>query len=863
MRLYELIAATLPFLGVALAKDPRPYPPPDSHLQSTNFLDHESYLGGLDDHQWYLDNIPFIDVPDKSLQDVYYYRTSVTKRHLEWAHEGHGWMVTEFIHPVSWASKFQTIPDSAPHHVVELRWLRDQNYVKDLIEQYTRGGVEKLSGISYTHYMHRAILEHAQATGDIPFLTSQLSGMIAMYNLWNTTIDNSTGLYHRIPLLDAQEYSLPGYLVGGPGGDPMQEWNDFGLTAAQGGGNDYALIRDGPETYRPSFNAYMVANARAISTVASLAGNGSLAETWGNYADDLYSSMEEMLYSDELNFWIDVVEGSNLRCEGRQLIGYFPYRLDVGTDEAKIRGLEAGLTSEHLLTEYGPTTLEQDNPYYTAFKNTTNCCVWSGQSWPFSTSVYLGTLARIARDGLSDIITPALFNQEMSKYTRTNYKDGVPYTAESHYPTIDMWSGDTTNHSENYLHSTYMDNVFTNFFGIIPSLDDNFIMKPLVPPDSEWSYFMIENLPYHGSLLTLVWDQDGTHYHCAGNDSAGLSLYSNGTLFHHQPHLGPVNATLPFDTATAAQHLASKPQWQNILANPNVPWAGYPNVSTSWCLDPDGDNCLYPAWKMNDGLLWYDTTPDNRWTNNQSFSPYSTIDLRLARPRKIHSLSLAVFADSDRGGVVACPEGLRITDGRDNRTVAFQHPWTDCVPNALNTIFFSDPARSEGPNTTTPGDVDESYTLETDHLQVTLSDRLRYTTAISEIQVWVSPERGPRYEAEDGLLGAFIGGFQGEAVGMNGTFEEGGVRLGEGGWVELGDVRTRDGEAGRKELSVIGTGYGKVEVQVNWLRNYTVEFAVGGNASRSAEVEMLRGGNVVTIFQTEGMPFIDAIVVGE
>ncbi|KAI6815607.1 hypothetical protein KC327_g9282 [Hortaea werneckii] len=744
MKLHELIAGTLPAVGVALAANARPYPPPDSHLQSTNFLDHESYLDGLDDHQWYLDNIPFIDVPDKSLQNVYYYRTSVTKRHLEWAHEGHGWMVTEFIHPVSWASKFQTIPDSAPHHVVELRWLRDPNYVKDLIEQYTRGGVEKLSGISYTHYMPRAILEHAQATGDIPFLTSQLSGMIAMYNLWNTTIDNSTGLYHRIPLLDAQEYSLPGYLVGGPGESPMQEWNDFGLTAAQGGGNDYALIRDGPETYRPSFNAYMVANARAISTVAGLAGNDSLAETWSGYADDLYSRMEETLYSDELNFWIDVVEGSNLRCEGRQLIGYFPYWLDVGTDEAKIRGLEAGLTSEHLLTEYGPTTLEQDNPYYTAFKNTTNCCVWNGQSWPFSTSVYLGTLARIARDGLSDIITPAFFNQEMSKYTSTNYKDGVPYTAESHYPTIDMWSGDTTNHSENYLHSTYMDNVFTNFFGIIPSLDDNFVMKPLVPSDSEWSYFMIENLPYHGSLLTLVWDQDGTHYNCAGNHSAGLSLYSNGTLFHHQPHLGPVNKTLPFETATAAQYLASKPQWQNILANPNVPWAGYPNVSTSWCLNPDGDNCLYPAWKMNDGLL---------------------------------CLSLAVFADSDRGGVVACPEGLHIADGNTNRTVAFQNPWTDCVPNALNTIFFSDPAENTDPNTTTTGggDIDAGYVLETDHLQVTLSDRLRYTTAISEIQVWVPPERGPRYEVEDGLVGAFIGGFQGEAVGMNGTFEEGGT----------------------------------------------------------------------------------------
>ena len=83
------------------AGNPRPYPRVDSHLQSTDFLDHESYLVGLDDHQWYLDNVPFIDVPDKAIQDVYYYRTSVIKRHIKWAHEGHGWVVTEFIHPVS------------------------------------------------------------------------------------------------------------------------------------------------------------------------------------------------------------------------------------------------------------------------------------------------------------------------------------------------------------------------------------------------------------------------------------------------------------------------------------------------------------------------------------------------------------------------------------------------------------------------------------------------------------------------------------------------------------------------------------------------------------------------------------------
>jgi hypothetical protein len=85
--------------------------------------------------------------------------------------------------PFAWASKWQTIPDSAAHHLLELRWFRDPKYAKDLIESYTRGGVKKLSGISYTNYMHDAIFEHAQVTGDIPFLISQLDGMIAGYYL--------------------------------------------------------------------------------------------------------------------------------------------------------------------------------------------------------------------------------------------------------------------------------------------------------------------------------------------------------------------------------------------------------------------------------------------------------------------------------------------------------------------------------------------------------------------------------------------------------------------------------------------------------------------------------------------------------
>jgi hypothetical protein len=40
----------------------------------TSFLNHTLLLGIIEDSRWYEDNVPFIDLPDKQIQDVYYYR---------------------------------------------------------------------------------------------------------------------------------------------------------------------------------------------------------------------------------------------------------------------------------------------------------------------------------------------------------------------------------------------------------------------------------------------------------------------------------------------------------------------------------------------------------------------------------------------------------------------------------------------------------------------------------------------------------------------------------------------------------------------------------------------------------------------
>jgi len=302
-----------------------------------------------------------------------------------------------------------------------------------------------------------------------------------------------------------------------------------------------------------------------------------------------------------------------------------------------------------------------------------------------------------------------------------------------------------------------------------------------------------------------------------------------------------LNVSLP-DSTQAVANLASN-RFDNILANTNAPW-GLPNVTTDYVYNGEGPT--YDAYKTIDGLLWYDTTPDNRWTSNQSYTPYNVLNYTLPRARKMSSISLAVMDDTARGGYLACPAYLSIVD-RAGNNLAKRDPWTSCVPNSLNAIAF--------------GNGSTSTMYEIDFLSVTFGIQATKAVAVSEAQIWVPSNPGPRYEAEDGLLGTLIGGFQGRATGTNATVQNGGVVLADGGWLEIADVRKGvAATAGTGFLNIVGGGNGTALVGLNYLgNNQTVTF--GGNKTTRLTVDFLRGGNVVSIFQTSGRPFIDAAVV--
>lgn len=104
---------------------------------------------------------------------------------------------------------------------------------------------------------------------------------------------------------------MPGYIVAPDGGQ---------------------LQYDGPNTFRPNHNAYMIANARAIVQVASQAGDSTTATTFQNIADQLEQSIYDHLWDPTQNFFVDVIQPNNpnlTKVMGREEVGMFPYRFGI------------------------------------------------------------------------------------------------------------------------------------------------------------------------------------------------------------------------------------------------------------------------------------------------------------------------------------------------------------------------------------------------------------------------------------------------------------------------------------------------------------------------------------------------------
>ena len=368
---------------------------------------------------------------------------------------------------------------------------------------------EAIAAATYDRYL---------ANGNRDFAIKNLDSMKRIFQLWTNRFDAGKGLYSIEPLLDATEYTIS--------------------SIDTSGGKDGFLHGD---AFRPTINSFMFANAVAISKLSALAGDTNTTEAFAMNAADIKNTVQSELWNDDLQHFVDRYKADNQFVHywdfirGRELAGYVPWAYELPDNNPKYDASWKHLLSpEELGGPYGLRTVEPSYEYYMRqYRYVTENgkimpeCQWNGPTWPFDTTLVLKAMANLLNDYTQDVVHPGDYVRLLKQYTHQHYLNGEPDLQEDYNPdTGNVIVGLSRSH--HYNHSGYNDLIITGLAGLRPRADDVLEINPLIPADDRSTnaieYFCLENVPYHGQLVTIVYDRDGQHY----KKGAGLSVYVNG-----------------------------------------------------------------------------------------------------------------------------------------------------------------------------------------------------------------------------------------------------------------------------------------------------------------------------------------------
>lgn len=587
----------------------------------TNFLDQDALLAGRDEKDWYKANVPFVEVPDQQIQDVYYYRWQVHKEALKYTNPEDGFILSEFLGPVGYSAPNGGISAAAGHHVYEGRWVRDQQYLDDYLNYWLRGpgsGPKTQSDFlneyttdwahQYSFWVADAMYNRATVTGDWEFAQEYRSELERQYDRYDPQFNEELGLYWQAPVWDAMELTASSYQA--PDGNAYH----------------------GGEGYRPTLNSYQYGDARALAKMARMEGDVATAEKYEARAAALKTAMNGRLWDPEDQFYKHMMRDENpdqTLIGDREEIGFIPWYFDGLAEPEYATAWAQATDPQGFSTPYGPPTVEKRSDLY--MFEAPGCCNWNGPSWPYATSQTLTAMANLLTDypDQSAVDKDDYFTM-LQTYAKTQYKNNKPYVAEAHDPEVKNWIYDGGNHSEDYNHSTYADLVLSGLLGVQPQADETLKLEPLVPDG--WDYFALENMPYHGHNVTVLWDRDGTKY----NQGAGMRVYVDGELVQEF-------ATLQETTVNVGE---TQPATSERPVNDavNVDGQGTPTAFASYVNPGDRvDN-------VNDGQNFYLDVPNTRWTTyNADSTQEQHIGVDFGLPTPISDVRM--FTYDDGGGV--------------------------------------------------------------------------------------------------------------------------------------------------------------------------------------------------------------------
>lgn len=453
---------------------------------------------------WMKDNIPLFTCPDQEIEELYYYRWWTFRKHINKTPAG--FVITEFLKPVSHATEYNAISCALGHHIAEGRWLHDRLYLDSDIEFWLRSGPN--GGLQprfhqFSGWVAAAVYDRWLVDGNRGVLLSLLDPLLLDYRTWERERLLDSGLFWQRDVSDGMEESISGG----------------------------RRVRN----VRPTINSYIYGNAKAIAAIAALAGNVATSREYGEKTARLKQLVRERLWDRRAKFFETVLESGSM-AEVREEIGFTPWYFNLPDDAAEYgEAWKQLMDPEGFYAPYGPTTAERRHPGF-RIADQGDDCQWNGPSWPFATTVTLKALANLLNDYRHQPMTRKDYFESFRIYTQSQHlklPDGrvIPWIDEDLNPFTGEWQarsrkiakGTFNGRGDHYNHSAYADLLITGLAGLRPRSDDVLEVNPLLP-ETAWDWFCLDNVLYHGRIVTILWDKTGKHF----GRGSGLRLLLDG-----------------------------------------------------------------------------------------------------------------------------------------------------------------------------------------------------------------------------------------------------------------------------------------------------------------------------------------------
>ncbi|KQS35735.1 glycosyl hydrolase family 65 protein [Pedobacter sp. Leaf194] len=510
----NFIVAVCLFVGAAAFAQQKPVPLKaklKTYVDYFNSIDTEAvknFIPNVQSYDWLAENVPLLECPDEVIEKNYYYRWWSYRKHLVKTPEG--FIFTEFIEPVKHAGKYNSISCALGHHIYEGRWLKNNEYLKEYINFWLYKadvGQTKQRFHQFSSWVDDAVLANYMVKPDAGFLQNILPALDVDYQKWEKERQLKSGLFWQHDVKDGMEESISG------------------------------SRKD--ENRRPTINSYMYGNAKALATIAALLKEQALQLKYEQKAARLKKLVQDSLWNPSSSFFETKLAKKGI-ANVREAIGFTPWDFNLPDDKSVYAtAWNQLLDTAGFNAPWGLTTAERRNPTFRT-RGTGHSCEWDGALWPFASSQTLKGLSNLLVNYKNHgKMTDDVFYDELHKYALSHQKNGKPYIGEYQDEKNGEWLKGDNPRSSFYNHSTFCDLIISDLIGLKPRMDNVLEVYPLIP-QGKWDWFKLENVSYHGKIITLIWDKNGSKY----NNGKGFFIYADGDVLYKSKNLKPVKIKL-------------------------------------------------------------------------------------------------------------------------------------------------------------------------------------------------------------------------------------------------------------------------------------------------------------------------------